>query len=121
MKAPCEVKVVNRNGQAIVSVSGEMDPAAAAHFREILRTAQQGSADVIVDLSRMTFIDTTGISALVGARKKAPDRQFHVVGVTKQIRRVFEITGVASYLSGDDSQTRRSRSLDDAAIKAPDG
>jgi anti-sigma B factor antagonist len=119
MKAACEVTVVYRNGRAIVSVSGEMDLASAAELREALRTAQQGSADVIVDLSRMTFIDTTGIGALVGARRNAPDGQFHVAGATRQIRSVFEITGVAQYLADGDGKTTLYGSLDDA-IRALD-
>jgi anti-anti-sigma factor len=120
MTVPFEVSVVNRNGRAIVFVSGEMDLASEARFRHALRTAQQGSPDVIVDLSRVTFMDTTGISALVGARRMASDAQFHVVGATKQIRKVFEITGVDQFLAGDDSETTLYRSLDDA-MRALDG
>jgi anti-sigma B factor antagonist len=120
MRTAFDVSVVNRNGRAIVFVNGELDLTTAAQFREALRTAQHGSPDVIVDLSRVTFMDTTGISALVGARRMVPAGQFHVVGATKQIRKVFKITGVDRYLSENDGRTTLYRSVDDA-IKTLDG
>jgi anti-sigma B factor antagonist len=120
MNAPFEVSVLNREGRTIVVVSGEMDLTTESRFRDALRTAQRGSAEVIVDLSRVTFIDTRGLSVLVGARRMASDGQFHVVGATRQIRRVFEITGVGHFLSEDGSETTLYRSLDDA-IRALDG
>jgi anti-sigma B factor antagonist len=120
MSAAFHVTVVNRNGRAIVFMSGEIDLSAKAKIHDALLQAQQGPADVIVDLSQVTFMDTTGINALVGARRRAPDGRFHVVGACERILKVFEITGVAEYLSEDDSQTTLYESVDDA-IRALDG
>jgi anti-anti-sigma factor len=120
VSAAFDVTVVNINGRAVVFMSGEIDLTAQARIREALRTAAQGSADVIVDLSQVTFIDTTGINALVGARRRARDGRFHVVGASGQIRNVLEITGVAQYLADNDGQTSMWGSVDDA-IRALDG
>jgi anti-sigma B factor antagonist len=55
---------------------------------------------VIVDLSQVTYIDSTGINAFLRAHREAPEGRFHMVGATEWIRKVFEITGVAMLLDG---------------------
>jgi anti-sigma B factor antagonist len=93
-----DVTVVNRNGRAIVFMRGEIDLSAKEQIHDALATARQGSADVIVDLSQVTFMDSTGINALVRAHREAPAGRFHVVGATRRIRRVFDVTGLAPVL-----------------------
>jgi anti-sigma B factor antagonist len=98
MAAKFDVTVVNRNGRAVTFLRGEIDPTTKELVLEALQTAQQGSADVIVDVSQVTFMDSTGINALVRAYGEAQEGRFHVVGPTKAIRRIFEITGVDGLL-----------------------
>ncbi len=98
MSGVFDVKTVNRNGRAIVFMSGEIDLAAKEQIGDALSAARQGSADVVVDLSELTFIDSTGINALVSEVLKVREGRFQIVGVPARIRRVFEITGVADLL-----------------------
>jgi anti-anti-sigma factor len=94
-----DVLTVNRNGRAIVFVTGEIDLSVAARFRDALRVARNASSDVIIDLTEVRFIDSTGINALVGAYKAAPDpSRLRVVGARASVRRVFEMTGIAELL-----------------------
>jgi hypothetical protein len=53
MSAGCVVTVVSRNGRAIVSVGGEVDLTARERIHNALGRAQEGSTDVIVDLSQV--------------------------------------------------------------------
>lgn len=93
------MRVVSHNGRAIVFIRGEMDMSSAAAVRDALSTAQQGSPDVIVDMTEVTFMDSTGINALMGAYRRAPyDGSVRVVGAKSIVRRVFEITGVSELL-----------------------
>jgi anti-anti-sigma factor len=93
------VEVVNANGRAIVSLHGEIDMNRGPALREALSAAQQGSPDVIVDLSGVTFMDSTGLHALIGAYHRAPEGgTLAVVGPTSAIRRVFDITGLSGML-----------------------
>jgi anti-anti-sigma factor len=58
------------------------------------RDAQQ-SARVVVDLSGVTFMDSAGLNALVGAyHRKVRDGELRLVGMRSNVRRVFEITGL---------------------------
>lgn len=91
--------VANGNGRAIVFAHGEIDLASGQLFREALCKAQQGAPEVIVDLSHVVFMDSTGINALIGAHQRVPDQgSLRVVGTSPSVRRVFEITGIAALL-----------------------
>ncbi len=93
------VKAVNSNGRAIVFLQGEIDMSAGPAIRDALSTAQQGSPDVSVDLSDVTFMDSTGINALLRAyRQASPGGSLRVVGAIPAVRRVFDITGVSEPL-----------------------
>jgi anti-sigma B factor antagonist len=114
MVAGFDVTLVNRNGQITIFMRGEI-LSARGQVDEALLTAQHASGDVIVDLSQVTFIDSTGINALVRARREALDGRFYVVGASERIRRVFEITGVAEYLEEPLRTTEESEPHDVAA------
>ena len=93
------VEVVNANGRAIVSLRGEIDMSCGPALRAALSAARQGSPDVIVDLSGVTFMDSTGLHALIGAYHHAPEGgSLGVVGPTSAVRRVFDITGLSELL-----------------------
>jgi anti-anti-sigma factor len=90
---------VDRHGRAVVFLSGEIDIAAAEQIRNALLKAQSDSAAVIVDVSRVTFIDSSGINALLRARERVPNGgEIHVVGARPNIRSLFEITGIDDLL-----------------------
>ena len=93
------VEVANANGRAIVSVRGEIDMNCGPALRAALSRAQQGSPDVIVDFSGVSFMDSTGLNALIGAYHRAPESgSLGVVGATSAVRRVFDITGLSQLL-----------------------
>jgi anti-anti-sigma factor len=83
-----EVAVVRRDGGSIIFMRGEIDRTAEEQIHDALVTAQHECTDIVVDLSDVTFMDMTGINALVRARRQAPDR-LHLVGASDRIRRVF--------------------------------
>jgi hypothetical protein len=57
---------------------------------------------VVVDLSRVTFLDCAGIGALVAGRNTAVRRghRYTVVNPQHQVRKVLELTGVFTALTG---------------------
>jgi anti-sigma B factor antagonist len=94
-----EVKVGNRYGRTVVVGRGELDVASSPAFRDALIAAQADAADVIVDLSELTFIDSSGISTLIRAHQRTSDGgSIKVVGARSAVRRVFDITGVSKLL-----------------------
>jgi anti-anti-sigma factor len=78
----------------VLAVGGEVDIVTVESFSQALSDAQR-SPRVVVDLSEVTFMDSAGINALVGAYHRVPsDCELRVIGLRPNVRRVFEITGL---------------------------
>lgn len=82
---------------SVVRVTGEVDVHSAPRLREGV-DAELGSAStgVVVDLSEVGFLDSTGLGALVTARTAAGERgvALPVVCTSERIRKLFTITGL---------------------------
>jgi anti-sigma B factor antagonist len=78
----------------VVQPSGEIDMVNAPTLRAAL--VEFDRDHVIVDLSNVEFIDSTGLGVLVGAaaRARKRDGEMRVVCPRPGIRKVFAITGL---------------------------
>ncbi len=89
---------VGTQGEAtVVEIGGEIDLHVAPRLRaELLRAGEGDSPRVVVDLSEVSFLDSTGIGVLVGALKRVREKggALNFCGVQSRVRRVFEITGL---------------------------
>lgn len=97
---PLAVNVAHpAKGQAVVSVFGDLDLPGAGVLREPLSGAL-ASPLVVLDLSRCTFCDSSGLRTILEAAHRAhlAGNSFRVAGVGIQVGRVFELTGTATYL-----------------------
>ncbi len=81
----------------VVALRGELDLASAPVLRQCLaEVIDSGQTDVVVDLSGLTFLDSTGISVLVAAHQQLRRREGRLVVAdpAPQARRVLEISGL---------------------------
>ena len=71
-----------------------IDSSVALDFKEHLcRAIDRGQFEVVLDLSRVTFIDSSGIGAIVGVFKHLGTRgTFSVAGLTRSVAQVFKLT-----------------------------
>lgn len=93
-----------RDGEtATLALAGELDLSGVDAARERLGEAMEtGPARVVIDLSELTFIDSTGISLLLSAVKQDGEGRLSFVACkAAAVRRVFAITGVAELFGGD--------------------
>ena len=92
-----------RDGYPVVTVAGEIDLYTSPQFQEVLATAAKGSAVLIVDLSRISYIDSAGLSVLLLMYKRLSARgaAFFVVSPPDNpgVRRVMEVTRLDSLIS----------------------
>jgi anti-sigma B factor antagonist len=58
-----------RDGVAVVSVSGEIDLSNCEELGDVLGRAAAGASQVVIDLSAVDYLDSTGISTLVNAAR----------------------------------------------------
>ena len=80
-----------------MSVHGELDQGTAPELRGALSTVLgEESGSVLVDLSECGFIDSTGLSLLVEAKRRLGDehRGFGVCCADADVRRLLELTGI---------------------------
>ncbi|MEV6601795.1 STAS domain-containing protein [Actinoplanes sp. NPDC051346] len=77
---------------AHIRCAGEIDQFTAPRLADALAAAVPGRRLVEVDLSDVTFMDSSGINTLVQHRR--PGCDLIVVDVPPRIRRVLEMTGV---------------------------
>ncbi len=81
----------------LLAVTGELDMFAAPELKRTIADALEGEAlDLIVDLTRTTFIDSSGLAALILAMKRARGRggQLIVVDGGGSVARTFQVAGV---------------------------
>jgi anti-anti-sigma factor len=102
-----EVRSEANDGVRIIAVHGELDLSTAPELAESLREAVSSSdAALAIDFSGCGFIDSTGIALLVSTRKQlngdgrgeGPGR-LALCGVSRQVRRVFDITGLEPWMT----------------------
>jgi anti-sigma B factor antagonist len=87
----------DRAGERTLLVSGEIDLATAPQFRlELEALGLEAHSPAVVDLAGVTFLDSSGISALLAARQElaGTDVTLVLAGPSPQVRRVLEMTGV---------------------------
>jgi anti-sigma B factor antagonist len=81
----------------LVAVRGDLDLHTAPELREVLgRAIDEGRSRIVVDLTETSYMDSSGLTALVVAHKRLRKRdgQLVVVNVDPSIGRTFEITGL---------------------------
>jgi anti-sigma B factor antagonist len=101
-----------------VSVFGELDQATAPKLRSALGAALDArDKAVLVDLSDCGFIDSTGLSLLVEAKRRLAedDRRFAVCCPDADVRRLLELTGIDEAVGLFDSRDEAIAALGDGA------
>jgi len=92
-----ELTLSQRDGETVVSAAGELDVNTAPELREQLaRLAADDVRRVVVDLTDVSFVDSTALSVLVSALKRLrqADGDLELASPSPSVRRVFEITGL---------------------------
>ena len=92
------------DGGCTVSVSGEVDIATVEEFLAAAGSCLDGGATrVVVDLGGVTFIDSSGLGALVRIRNQALENDAEVVldNVPATVDRLLQVTGLAAAFGSD--------------------
>lgn len=85
----------------VLAPSGEVDALTAPQLgRRLLGVVEEGKTRVVVDLSGVTFIDSSGIGVLLNALRHLRGRSGRLVLVcpTERILRPFQVTGLVDHL-----------------------
>jgi anti-sigma B factor antagonist len=91
-------------GSATLALTGEIDLSTCAKLAAAIDAAVDGGANAVaVDLAGVTFLDSTGVNALVQGKRKAESvgAQYRVVGAGGMAARVLKLVGVLDVLTGN--------------------
>ena len=91
------VSVTAADGVAIVEVAGELDAFTSPQLRTALcELESQGARHVTLDLGGTHFVDSTGLSVLVGGLRRLRDTGGDMVvrSPTASTLRLFDVTGL---------------------------
>lgn len=86
---------------ALAHIAGELDIATAPHLRaQALALIAQGHRHLILDLSAVTFCDSSGFNALVGIFRcaKEADGSVTLSAVPDRLERLLNLTGLSAIL-----------------------
>lgn len=94
----------NPDGRPTLALSGEVDIAAVDELIEAARACLDRAVDGIdIDLGGVTFIDSSGLGALVRIRNVAAERGLGIelVHVPRSVQRLFDLTGLEAVFSAN--------------------
>ncbi len=92
-----EVSAARDGRTALFALSGSLDIATSPTLRAALMdAADRNEHEIVVDLTHLEFLDSTGLGALIGAHKRAAEHSGSVrlVAQEGQILRLLRITGL---------------------------
>jgi anti-anti-sigma factor len=78
----------------VVTIAGELDAATGALFRYALSAAADARRDICIDMSGVSFIDSSGLGILITAYKRAEEAgsRLYVVNPSKAVVRLLTLT-----------------------------
>ncbi len=90
-----EVETIEGDGLVRLQLRGELDLSTVGKVEEELKRAESGGPPLVVlDLSQLTFLDSTGLRLVITADDRAREagRRLAVVKGPETVQRVFSIT-----------------------------
>ena len=94
-----EIKTKLYNNTLYVLLSGELDEHVAGRIRKNLDTLfdnEKGFNQVVMDLSELEFMDSTGIGVLIGRYKKLKEfnKPIYITNPSVQAEKIFKLSGL---------------------------
>ena len=96
MSEELSITVRTERGVVVAEVTGDIDMSTVAGLRGRLFELADSGQPLIIDLNRVTFIDSTGLGVLIGAARRATvhGASVHAVCSRPQTRKLLWLTGV---------------------------
>ncbi len=108
-----DVEVGSVGGRSLIALNGEVDVYSAYKLRETVKNlVEEGHYDLVVDLEKVAFLDSTGLGVLVGGLKRVRNHggELSIICNQEKILRIFRITGLTKvfpiYASREELQAK---------------
>lgn len=91
------IDIVNNVDKLTVNISGEIDHHSASRLRkEIDNNIHENVKLLIINLEKVTFMDTSGIGLILGRFKKTRDLgiSMKIINIPEKIKRIIKLSGI---------------------------
>lgn len=95
------IETQEHDGYYEIKVGGELDVYTVPELEQVLTPIkQEGTHDVYVNLTNVSYMDSTGLGLFVGTLKalNQNDKELYIIGASERISRLFEITGISDLM-----------------------
>jgi anti-sigma B factor antagonist len=100
MGQPLAIESARDGDSVTIALSGELDLASVEGLDQAIRDCEESDiGGIIIDLSGLSFIDSTGLSALLGARKRIDGRLHFIPSEHEDVKRVLVMTDTEAILN----------------------
>ena len=102
------------DGLGLVELSGEVDLYTAPRFKDdLVALIDAGVVAIVIDLSQVTFIDSTALGVIIGGVKRLHehDGRLAIVADSRPVVRILDITGLDKVLTVFDTREAALASL----------
>jgi len=92
-----DVEAIRENSANVIALRGEIDVYTAPLLRQkIVDLVDQGALNIVIDMEKVDFLDSTGLGVLVEGLKRVKTRGGNLTLVITQdkILKIFDITGL---------------------------
>jgi anti-sigma B factor antagonist len=117
---PPEFAIIEQGSEAghyVIAARGEIDLFTAPELKQVITDViESGERRVAIDLSEVSFLDSTALGVLIGAVKRLRSRggALAVINTDSSIAKTFEITGLDQIFTIVASRAEALAALDDA-------
>jgi anti-anti-sigma factor len=93
--APLSIRSTVRAGRHTLALTGELDLDSANKLEEAVREVCTSGADLVIDLRKVTFMDSTGLRVLIVAGTLCEEKEQELRIIPgEDIQRILEMTGL---------------------------
>ena len=92
-----DVTVTETGGQVVVALAGDFDVDGRDRFHEVFEELRTITEPVVLDVSYVTFVDSSGLGCLCYARNalfERTGRPPRLVGASPDLRRLLALSGI---------------------------
>ena len=100
------IKEQFRDNWVILQINGEIDMATGPELRQrIVQYVQEGHVHIVIDLTEVDFIDSTGLGVLIGGLKRTRSHggDLQCIGLSESLKEMFKLTGLDVVLTEKDT------------------
>lgn len=96
------INILQNDGGYTVQLNGEIDAYTASDLKnKIMPITSEKEVHIVVDFHNVDYMDSTGLGVFIALLKavKKNDGKLEFIGVSKRLKRLFDITGLTEILN----------------------